>query len=73
MCDRRQVFVLINAGGRIDLSENVLHSDLFIDILSTTADCDKHAGGESLCKIRHFDTEFHRVPLMTLMASLFTA
>lgn len=49
----------LNAEARVDLSENVLHSDPSIDILSITSACDKHTGGESLCKIRHFDTEFH--------------
>lgn len=67
-----EVLILINAEEWVDLSENVLHSDPFIDILSITTDCDKHTGGESLCKIRHSDIEFQGIPLMTLMPSLLT-
>lgn len=63
----------MNAEGRVDLSENVLHSDPFIDILFITSDCDKHTQQtDSLCKIRHSDMEFQGIPLMTLMPSLFT-
>lgn len=74
MCfvSKRQVFVLINAERRVDLSRNVLHSDLFIDILSITSDCDKHTGGVSLSKIRHFVIEFKSIQLMNVMASLLT-
>lgn len=61
---------MINAEKRVDLSENVLHSDPFIDILSIRSDCDKHAGGESLCKTRHSDIDFPGILLKTPMSSL---
>lgn len=51
---------MINAEERVDLSENVLHSDPFIDIRSI-----RRTVAESHCKTRHSDIHFRGVLLKT--------
>lgn len=59
---------MINAEERVDLSENVLHSDPFIDIRSV-----QRTVAESDCKTRHSGIHFRGVLLKTLTSSRPTA